>query len=154
METCPNCGALATFIAPDMRGLNRGHWALPKGRYHFTADCKQCGAWLWRHDANPGAKPQPWQLGSTDRLKVSMPLPCGCRVRFQPRQAQDVPEAADRFTSGRAARSLRSALGLQWVRALALIQRIELVDRRLQRPENLKAGLYALEFLNGPLQLI
>jgi hypothetical protein len=88
METCPNCGALTTLIAPDMRG---GHWALAGSGHHFTADCTQCGAWLWRHVANPEAEAPPWQFGSTDRSKVSMPLPCGCRVRFRPRQARTVP---------------------------------------------------------------
>ena len=81
METCLNCGAPAAMIEPYVRGLNRGHWLLSRGRYHFTADYKLCGAWLWRHGANLDVKGPPWQLGSTDRSKVSMPLPCGCRVQ-------------------------------------------------------------------------
>jgi hypothetical protein len=87
MDTCPNCGALATLIELDVRG---GHWALPRGGHHLTADSTQCGAWLWRHVANPEAEAPQWQFGSTDRSKVSMTLPCGCGVRFQPRQARKV----------------------------------------------------------------
>jgi len=44
METCPNCAAPAAMIEPDMRGLNRGHWRLLLGGYHFIADCDNAGA--------------------------------------------------------------------------------------------------------------
>jgi hypothetical protein len=108
METCPNCGAPATLIDPDMRGLNRGTGYFPDVAIisRRTADSAERG-----YGAMLSIRRQRRRLGSSVRPTAQgsvCPFLVAAVFVFCPGRNKAFPESPRRFTSA-PARSLRSA---------------------------------------------